>query len=152
MNNIFIFGAKYLFIVSPLIAGIYFLMQSRLKQKRMLILGIVAVVSTYIVVLISSHIFINPRPFVVTGIAPLIPHIPDNGFPSDHAVFTAVIASIMYFFNKKIGITLLLISIIVSISRVYVGVHHPIDVIGGILIAIIMTSLSYMYVNKYLVK
>ncbi|MDD5318787.1 MAG: phosphatase PAP2 family protein, partial [Candidatus Pacebacteria bacterium] len=84
LNNIFIFGAKYLFILSPILAGIFFLMQSRARQKKMLVLAAVAVPLTYVLVYILNHVYFDPRPFVVGNFTPLVPHIPDNGFPSDH--------------------------------------------------------------------
>lgn len=149
LNNIFIFGAKYLFILSPILAGIFFLMQSRARQKKMLVLAAVAVPLTYVLVYILNHVYFDPRPFVVGNFTPLVPHIPDNGFPSDHTVLTALIASIVYPFSRKWSFWLFALMVVVAVSRVYVGIHHPIDVIGGALIAIVMTATGCLLVRRY---
>lgn len=143
MNFLFIFGAKYLFVLSIVIAGIYFLLQSRPIQKKMVVLGLISAVLTSFVALIAGRIYINPRPFVVGHFIPLIPHSPDNGFPSDHALLVGLIAAVIYPFSRRISAILWLIAILVAGSRVYVGVHHPIDVVGSFVIAIVMTACGY---------
>ena len=41
-------------------------------------------VTAYGVPLVGGAAWVDPRPFVVDGRAPLVPHADDNGFPSDH--------------------------------------------------------------------
>lgn len=143
MDLIFIFGAKYLFVASVLIAGIYFLRQPWATKRKMVIFGIIAMVAIYVVALIAGHVYYNARPFVVDHTTPLIPHAPDNGFPSDHVLLVSAIAAIMYVFHRRISWGLWILAILVAISRVYVGVHHPIDVIGSMIISIAVTYLLY---------
>ncbi len=143
MDSLFIFGAKYLFALSIIIAGGYFLLQSRPIQKKMVIFGFVSAVLTFLIALIARSIYTNPRPFVVQHFTPLIPHAPDNGFPSDHALLVGLIAAVIYPFSRKISAALWLIAIVVAGSRVYVGVHHSIDVVGSFVIAIVMTACGY---------
>jgi len=149
MSFLFIFGAKYLYIVSLLMAIGYFFVISRENKKSFLVLGIISSVLAYAVSLVISHLYFDPRPFVVGHFTPLIPHAADNGFPSDHELLTAVIASVMYLYNRKVSLVLWLIAIAVGISRVYVGIHHPIDIAGSIIIAIGATAFTYFIIKKY---
>ncbi len=149
MDTLFIFGAKYLFLFSPLVAGIFFLKQARRTQINMIILALAAVPLTYVIVFILNHVYFDPRPFVEGHFTPLVPHDSDNGFPSDHTVLTTLIASIVWFFNRRVSLCLFVIAALVAISRVSAGIHHPIDVIGGALISIIMTTIGYFLVRKY---
>ena len=144
LDLLFIFGAKYLFVLSLVIAGVYFLRQPWSMKKKMAIFGVVSLLLIYGVALTAGHLYYNPRPFVVGHFAPLIPYAADNGFPSDHVLLVSAIAAIVYFFNRRIGIVLWIITILVAISRVYVGVHHPIDVIASMLISLVSTSVVYI--------
>ena len=102
--------------------------------------------------LLLSYMYYNPRPFVALDFVPLVSHAADNGFPSEHAIFTAMIASILFIFNKKIGVGLFIISIFISIARVYLGLHHSVDVIVGSLLPIAVASLSWIIMRHSIHK
>jgi undecaprenyl-diphosphatase len=148
MSTVFIFGAKYLFIVSLIIGVIYFLRQPRQTQINMLKLAIVSLPLIYLVAVVAGHVYYNPRPFVVGHFIPLIPHVADNGFPSDHALLVSAIAIIVTLFSKRVGILLWIIAAAVAISRVYVGIHHVADVIGSAVIATAVTLAVFYWMKK----
>ncbi|HTK33003.1 MAG TPA: phosphatase PAP2 family protein [Candidatus Paceibacterota bacterium] len=156
MNILYIFLAKYFFILSPLILGIYFMYLPLSSKKKMAIFALTALIFTYILGVAAGYLYFDPRPFVVGHFAPLIPHAPDNGFPSDHALFVSGLAMVGLYWSRRLGIALWIIAILVSIGRVLVGVHHFVDVAGSMLIAIIGVSLMYYTIKnintKYLHK
>ncbi len=78
----------------------------------------------------------SPRPFVVENITPLIDHIADNGFPSEHTLLVATVALLVYTEHKLLGILLAVIAILVGLARILANVHHGIDVAGSIVIAL----------------
>lgn len=145
INFLIIFGAKYLFLAIIVICVFYFLKQSRIRQKQMAVLGAVSLPFTYVIAKIAGLFYYDPRPFVESGIAPMIPHAADNGFPSDHTLICAGLAAMLYSFNKKAGILAWIITLMVGFFRVFAGLHHLIDVLGSIIIAIIAT----LIVKKY---
>ena len=152
MNNFFIFSAKYLFALPVIILGWYFLRSSEHSKKNMTVFALSALAVTYLTSLVCGHFYFDPRPFVVGHFIPLIPHAPDNGFPSDHALLTSALAMVGIFWNKKLGIILWILALIISVARVYVGVHHPVDVIGSMVISIIIISLIYLIFKHVLHK
>jgi undecaprenyl-diphosphatase len=86
-----------------------------------------------------SLFYYHSRPFVDGLGVQLVEHAPDSSFPSDHTTFIFSI-SVMLLFNKStrtIGIILFFISIISGVSRVFVGVHFPLDILSAIFVAII---------------
>lgn len=139
----FIFGAKYLYIATVGVAFVYFLKQTRARKEQIVILGAIALPSIYVAAKIISLFYYSTLPFVEGNFAPLIPHEVDNGFPSDHTLLGAAISSVIYFFNKKVSAVLWVLTLVVGASRVYAGVHHPIDVAGSIIIAIALTASIY---------
>lgn len=144
----FIFGANYLFLAIIAIACIYFLSQPSTIQKRIIIFSIITLPLAYIVAKILSMFYYDARPFVVGNFIPLIPHAPDNGFPSDHTLISAAFAAVLFPFNKKVAIITSVITLIVGYSRVYTGVHHSIDVIGSIAIVGVVACVVYFFIKN----
>ena len=143
LDTFFIFGAKYLYIAIIGIALIYFAGQTKAAKREIVVLGIIALPVMYAAAKIISLFYYSTLPFVEGNFTPLIPHEADNGFPSDHTLLGAGISSVIYFFNKKVSAALWALTLIVGVSRVYAGVHHPIDIAGSIVVAAVSTVIIY---------
>ncbi len=78
------------------------------------------------------------RPFEVLGQAAGASYLNNPGFPSDHALFAMTITLAVWFETKykKLAISLFVLTIIMSVGRVLALVHTPLDVIGGMIIAV----------------
>ncbi|MBM2818165.1 MAG: phosphatase family protein [Parcubacteria group bacterium] len=148
MNTLIIFGSKYLYLVAIATAVLYFLTQPRKVKKKIIILGLVSLPLIYIAAKLAGLLHYNPRPFAAGNFTPLIPHADDNGFPSDHTLMLAAIASIIYPFSKKISALLWVLALAVGFSRVYAGIHHPIDIFGSIVIAVVISVLVRLLLKK----
>ena len=144
--------AKYLIFFVVKIPILYFLIQKRNIQKRTLIFTVLNLALIFIVAKILSLLYYDPRPFVINHFAPLIPHAADNGFPSDHALLSFAVSFSIYIFNKKLGLLLMFFGILIGISRVYVGIHSPVDILGSFLISFLMTALLYKIFYLKLIK
>jgi len=149
VNILAIFFAKYVYLVVIAIAVIYGLFQPRPVQKKMLILGVICLPLIFIVAKIASHFFYDPRPFVVHHIKSLIPHAPDNGFPSDHTLISAAFASVLFVFNKKWGVIAGVLAILVGISRIYAQIHSPIDILGSVIISIVVVWIVVICLKRF---
>ncbi len=79
------------------------------------------------------------RPFELLGEKAGALYIDNPGFPSDHALFVTVIVIAVYALTgrKKLATMLAVLALLVCIGRVVALVHTPLDVLGGIVAALI---------------
>ena len=97
-----------------------------------------------------SLVFNTPRPFVMDVGQTLIEHSPTGSFPSNHmSIFSAIAFSYYFSERRDIGRFLIAVAWLVAWSRVYVGVHFPIDMLGGFFIAWLVNYSGLKVWNKY---
>jgi len=133
------FCAEYLGYVL-LFLLILFLVINFKKYWRMVFESIIAALFTRFVLTATIWwLFFRPRPFVSLNFIPLIDQSPKEGsFPSGHASFFFALSTIVYFYNRKLGIIFFVSSFFIAISRVFVGVHWPSDILAGAILGILM--------------
>lgn len=102
---------------------------------------------------VLSAVLNTPRPFVMEVGRTLIEHAPTGSFPSNHmSIFSGIAFAYYFSAQRDLGRILLWTALLVAWSRVYVGVHFPIDMVGAFLIALAVNlaglPLWWKYENK----
>lgn len=122
------------------------------KYRRV---GIFAIYSLLIAAILGEglikNIIARPRPFIeILNINLLIQKPTSYSFPSGHTAssFAAVIAYVKMIDNKRIVIPLVLLACLMAFSRLYLIVHYPTDILGGILLGLLSTKLAYVFFIK----
>ncbi len=115
----------------------------------------VVLMAALLVDLVVCNVILKPlvhriRPFdVKTGIELLVKRPTDYSFPSGHTA--ASVASVMALYlagEKKIWVPALVLAVLIAFSRLYLYVHYPTDVLGGMIIGIAAGAIGYWLVKK----
>jgi undecaprenyl-diphosphatase len=83
--------------------------------------------------------YAEPEPLVRT------PH--DASFPSGHAATSFAAATILSLAWPRLAPVLFLLAAAVAFSRVYVGVHYPLDIVGGVVLGVLVATALWLFVT-----
>lgn len=132
----------YLMVAAVLLIPIIifaFAKRQQLYALRIWFYYVVTMFITTCVVELLKGLVAEPRPAqTLHNIVTLATYGNNDSFPSMHAALAFVIAMATYQWNRRLGIVLLVWASLVSLSRIYIGVHYPIDVVVGSSIGIII--------------
>lgn len=110
--------------------------------------AIVTLVLAELTAQIGKHIASQPRPLaVIPGIDdhgyPIQPH--GNAYPSAHAAAVVGLVAGMWPWlrwpQRVVGVSA---AVLVSLNRLYIGAHWPIDIVGGAAIGLLAASISWL--------
>ena len=146
----------------PLYGLLLYLIYKKYGLKTLVVsIFVVAALITYTDQITNAfkHGFMRPRPCREEGIAGLVRYVAERcgryGFFSGHssnsmaaAIFGGLLLKPHF---KKLIYVLIIWSVIVAYSRIYVGVHYPLDIICGLTFGAISGFLFYK-LNRYLIK
>lgn len=146
LDFLMVFGAEYLIFLTFLTVGVLTLIGS-VKERKALIIVALGFLIQFIIRKVVHVIYFEPRPFVTYQITPLIEHAANAAFPSGHTTIMATVASAYYFCKSKFTLLFILLMLWVGLSRIFVGVHYPLDILGGILTGFISVALAWPLKN-----
>ena len=133
-----IFLADYLPYLVIIFLFVSFLWFKKERLKNIIMFSVAfssGLIARFIVKSFILIFYQRPRPYVaLQSVHKLISMSPGENwqsFPSGHAIFFFALATAIYFNNKKLGWSLIIISVVIGITRVFVGVHYPSDIIAG---------------------
>ena len=113
------------------------------KTRKIGCMSLIALLGTLLVNnMLLKNLVARTRPYeVIEGLTYIVRKPSDYSFPSGHAGCSFSAACIMYRrLPRRYGVPALILAILISVSRLYVGVHYPSDVLFGVISGI---AISY---------
>lgn len=145
------FFAEWLIWAVPILIGIGWLRGNVNTRKALLVStasGLLGLLTNQIIGLAWSH----PRPFMIGLGHTLIPHVADSSFPSDHLTlwWSVAVSFLLQRGLRRAGVALALFGLPIAWSRIYLGVHFPLDMLGAIAVAALSAVLTLHEARWYL--
>ena len=124
------------------------------KYRRVGIMCLAALLLTTIIgEVVLKNILQRPRPFVqYPSIQLLIPKPPSFSFPSGHTASSFAAAWIISRNLKKAALAAYILAAAIAFSRLYLMVHYPSDILGGILLGTVCAVCAEALLKKYWTK
>ena len=145
------YGREYFWTLVVMIMLLFGDRNTKLFAVELAALFIVGIVSGEVMKILLSR----QRPYeTLSGIGLLVPSESDSSFPSGHALIVAIgtAFSLAKFKSRILGLALTVEAAIVCYSRVYVGVHYPLDVAAGVLFGVSIVGIGLFLVEQYVGK
>lgn len=153
MLGIFFAGLGGIALMTALIAVLWFMDWGlpRLKNRYAAVLAFEAAVLGVALEQVIRQFYVRARPFVDHAANVLVSQSPSEpSFPSGHSTVAFALAISILIYNRKAGWWLFFIALLVGLGRIFVGVHYPFDVLGGLALAIFV-ALSLNFFRSFFV-
>lgn len=135
-----------------ILTGLLLLMIKRYRKDGLLLLAALFI-SFLICNVLLKNLAARERPFSVNPQALLlIPPPQDFSFPSGHTSISFAAAGILYSMNRRVGAAAFIMAALIMFSRLYLYVHYPTDVIGGLVTGLFSAWLAVTFVKPLLNK
>jgi undecaprenyl-diphosphatase len=133
---------QYIVIASLL----FFLAINFKKYWKIIFLALFAGAFARAFIEIIYFIYPTIRPFGTIDVNQLIYHSINNSFPSGHATLFFALATIIFLYNKKTGSLYFLAALLISLARVFCGIHWPSDILGGAVSGVLIAlAINYIF-------
>lgn len=127
-------------LVALLVVG-WFSGESRWRQA--VLHAILALLVANLMVKLCNYAWFRPRPFTYNEVTLLFYYPSDSSFPSNSAaaMWGLAWAAWLHQRGSRIALAAVVLAALMGIGRVWVGVHYPLDIVGGALVGILAATL-----------
>lgn len=139
-------AAEWLIMLVPLSLVLLWI-SGNAQQREAAVRATLAVVAALAANAVIGLLWFHPRPFVAGVGHTFMHHAPDSSFPSDHATIMFTVGLVFVSSRSEaarwLGKLMLPVAVVVAWSRVFLGVHYPMDMIGALVVSAGMAMLVH---------
>jgi undecaprenyl-diphosphatase len=139
-------AAYGIFVLPVALVVVWILADGFSRPRQGVFVGCVAALIAFGLGLVLERVLARPRPFVELGFTPLLAHVADSSFPSDHMFTGVALIGPLLWTLPRAGWLLFLWALIVGAARVAAGLHHPSDILGSAALALGLDALVWFLV------
>ena len=149
LDAVFIFLAKFLpyFLVLGFLVLVFYKSNSRRRFILYIEAALALILGSGLFVQFFRFFYHHPRPFEEMGFIPLIAESASSSFPSNHATILFALSLLVFYLNRKAGLWFFILSLLNGLARVVVGVHWPLDILGGALVGLLAAYLIHRWLD-----
>lgn len=152
LRDVTALGSPFILGLMVLIITGYLLLEQRFRTALMVL---VTSISGEVISEVLKGFFARPRPEVV----PRLQDVVSASFPSGHAMESAIIyltlgALLVRVVEGRLTkiycmATAMLLTFLVGMSRIYLGVHYPTDVLGGWMLGFLWATITWLATRRF---
>ena len=144
-----IVAAKYLIALVPAHLVLVWIAGDR-KMRFVALSTLLALVIAIVINQAIGLVAYTPRPFLLGLGHQLIEHRDSSSLPSNHAtIFFTYGATLLIYRLRGLGIAAILLGLIVAWSRIFLGIHFPLDMIAAAITSTIAAFAAVWLMARY---
>ncbi|MBK3497096.1 phosphatase PAP2 family protein [Viridibacillus sp. YIM B01967] len=156
LDQLVLLFSKY----GPILFGMVFIWlwfsksKNQHENRKIVLYALTIVILTIGIDKIIEMAYFRPRPYVNHAVTLLFEKSNlDPSFPSNHAAGSFALAFALFWKRRKVGSILIIMACLMALSRIFIGVHYPLDVLAGAIIGLgvtyIVMSLSRLLESPF---
>jgi len=136
------------------IAACLLLLAVRKTRRVGAVAALSLIINTLVVNITVKPLVARVRPYeVIDGLTLLVDRQSDFSFPSGHSAAGFAVAVVMLrLLPKRYGVPAVVLAGLIALSRLYVGVHYPTDVLAGMAIGTAIALLCCRLLRRWTAK
>ncbi|MBQ7744810.1 MAG: phosphatase PAP2 family protein [Ruminococcus sp.] len=98
--------------------------------------------------ILLKNLVARQRPcWINTDVAMLVAVPADYSFPSGHTLHCFIAATVLFYYDRRLGIPAAVMAVMVAFSRLYLYVHFPTDVLAGAVLGVAIGAITICVVE-----
>ena len=148
LDSLFVFLGVYLIYALPVIM-VYLWFRYPAKRVPLTLAFFACLFSWFFItkLIVPNLIWFRERPDLgLIGLKEVFFHRPSYSFPSDHATALFALTFGLYAYGWREAVKwFLLYAILILIARITIGIHFPLDIVGGVLSGALGVGIIYLF-------